>query len=1030
MKTSKFAVIVSLILFFSINSVFAYTLGRYYPVSSLYHDTPSIVKEMNRTPILLVHGWSNSANPYSSNNLWGDLEDELILQGYDVWRVEYWPANLSNKKNANVVKKAIFDIRQLTGKSKINVISHSMGGLAVMGYINNMAIDANNVPQYYADDIDKYVIIASPIYGSYFSNIIDGATDINIFQDYPACKDFIEGDYFFQDTTFLGNTEASNDLEIGSDFTWELNNKQYNKNISYFSITGRETLERAIRPIPPALASFAYCLSNRWETNDGVVSLINSVFFKEGVPNVILDKFHTTQDSISKDSTAAKIISLFFQNKTDPSYINPLLNLTVRSGEDYFNSMNGIYSHWPAEFLNKGAIILQINGSEKDIKKITLIPSFGSNLINYDLEMNKNTERWFYINKSFIPNKNADFTTLMPSGSYWVYINSVKQSLIGINPGQVNLISINIDKDNDGYNDILAGGTDCDDSNRFVHPGATEFCDGIDNNCNGQIDENFHIGESCSNGIDNLVTGKYVCSRDSLSSYCFNQSNNCIIPLNSYPNLLNQTHRSLNLDQNFSVCLGVFKNIMNPFVIASSNITLDCNGAVLIGRGADTGVGIMMNGPSFGTSFSNITIKNCIIKNYWTGIEINSPSKDISFINNSIFNCSFGIYVYSSSNVTIQNSFFENNSLDGIGIQESNHSKIYNNLFINNGNITKNPSLTGLMLTSSINNTIFNNTFYGTGIYDNNQQNNLYCISSLGNNYFNGAIGPVCQCSQNWVWSNWSDCVNETQQRQGIDTNNCDLQNNLSLESRTCRNICIPNWILASDWTSCGLNDIQFKDWFDANNCNDLSTKPAQLSQQCNYCSPNLINSSWSDWQNQSQCSNNAQTQNRSKTEYDLNYNDCYAITHLPTDLWNNGDNMTIWDSRTISCTNICTPNLINSSWSIWTNTSCLSNNKMNQSRTLIQYDLNGCISNKTIREYQQVQSCNLPICTQSWSCSSWNSCNNGLQSRICTDNNNCNNLTGKPSETQTCSISCYQNWQCSDWDLAQGALRKEFAQI
>lgn len=57
------------------------------------------------------------------------------------------------------------------------------------------------------------------------------------------------------------------------------------------------------------------------------------------------------------------------------------------------------------------------------------------------------------------------------------------------------------DADGDG----VVAAQDCDDHNAKIHPGAIEACDGIDNNCNGQIDENamvlvMHGIGACQNG--------------------------------------------------------------------------------------------------------------------------------------------------------------------------------------------------------------------------------------------------------------------------------------------------------------------------------------------------------------------------------------------------------------------------------------------------------------------------------------------------------------------------------------------------
>jgi hypothetical protein len=55
-----------------------------------------------------------------------------------------------------------------------------------------------------------------------------------------------------------------------------------------------------------------------------------------------------------------------------------------------------------------------------------------------------------------------------------------------------------VDADGDGYVALESGGTDCDDNQAAVNPGATELCNAQDDNCNGEADENLGVGEPCT----------------------------------------------------------------------------------------------------------------------------------------------------------------------------------------------------------------------------------------------------------------------------------------------------------------------------------------------------------------------------------------------------------------------------------------------------------------------------------------------------------------------------------------------------
>ncbi len=73
--------------------------------------------------------------------------------------------------------------------------------------------------------------------------------------------------------------------------------------------------------------------------------------------------------------------------------------------------------------------------------------------------------------------------------------------------GSCVLVAAAIDHDRDGEAMIPCGG-DCDDADRFVHPGAPEECNGRDDNCDGAIDES----------APPTLTNRVVASLDATSS--------------------------------------------------------------------------------------------------------------------------------------------------------------------------------------------------------------------------------------------------------------------------------------------------------------------------------------------------------------------------------------------------------------------------------------------------------------------------------------------------------------------------------
>ncbi len=78
-----------------------------------------------------------------------------------------------------------------------------------------------------------------------------------------------------------------------------------------------------------------------------------------------------------------------------------------------------------------------------------------------------------------------------------------------------------VDNDGDTYGALCDAGPDCDDSDASINPDGTETCDGADNDCDGQTDEDFPIGMSCTVGSGTCsATGTLVCAAGGADTEC------------------------------------------------------------------------------------------------------------------------------------------------------------------------------------------------------------------------------------------------------------------------------------------------------------------------------------------------------------------------------------------------------------------------------------------------------------------------------------------------------------------------------
>ena len=112
---------------------------------------------MANDPILFVHGWN------SSSSTWNTMVNRFAADGWTVAELNNWSYNTSqsNATTASQIKTKVDQILSTTGAAKVDIISHSMGGLSSRYYVKNLGGDLK---------VDEWVSLGGPNHGTDTAN--------------------------------------------------------------------------------------------------------------------------------------------------------------------------------------------------------------------------------------------------------------------------------------------------------------------------------------------------------------------------------------------------------------------------------------------------------------------------------------------------------------------------------------------------------------------------------------------------------------------------------------------------------------------------------------------------------------------------------------------------------------------------------------------------------------------------------------------------------------------------------------------
>lgn len=106
-----------------------------------------------RNPILFVHGFS------STGSVWNSMLGRFKQDGWTDAQLFTWTYDTtkSNTVTADLIRQKVDAILAQTGAAKVDIITHSMGGLSSRYYLKNLAGDTK---------VDAWVSLGGPNHGT------------------------------------------------------------------------------------------------------------------------------------------------------------------------------------------------------------------------------------------------------------------------------------------------------------------------------------------------------------------------------------------------------------------------------------------------------------------------------------------------------------------------------------------------------------------------------------------------------------------------------------------------------------------------------------------------------------------------------------------------------------------------------------------------------------------------------------------------------------------------------------------------